>query len=385
VNSHIDPQGFQPDSLGMEEYLRQAQIFQKRLSLDPMPRKQARYLFFRMAGPIMQNKLQRFVDLTKVPTTFIHGNPHVDNYVRTFRGSAMMDFDRSRMGPYCWDIIRFLSSLSLRKEDNDGFLDRRVIEHFIDAYIVHFMHPEIPHKQLKMLKEVKLERWQTSTKEYLKANKRWAKKMHDHRINSRSEATQALLLRYLESRNETNLLNEFYVDEVGLTPGSLGKKHFIYSLLPKNPDSHLDAILLDIKEVYEEKNNRFFYSPYEHHGQRMIEASKIFADGMEERLGYCTYQNKQYWGRQIPSFAVKVKKFLDKDELCDFAYSVGSELGKGHRKGLKDPRYAELIEKDFLANFDRYYKISKLFTYELALSFEAMRRKIQLYQDYKGW
>jgi hypothetical protein len=336
----------------MEEYLRQAQIFQKRLSLDPMPRKQARYLFFRMAGPIMQNKLQRFVDLTKVPTTFIHGNPHVDNYVRTFRGSAMMDFDRSRMGPYCWDIIRFLSSLSLRKEDNDGFLDRRVIEHFIDAYIVHFMHPEIPHKQLKMLKEVKLERWQTSTKEYLKANKRWAKKMHDHRINSRSEATQVLLLRYLESRNETNLLNEFYVDEVGLTPGSLGKKHFIYSLLPKNPDSHLDAILLDIKEVYEEKNNRFFYSPYEHHGQRMIEASKIFADGMEERLGYCTYQNKQYWGRQIPSFAVKVKKFLDKDELCDFAYSVGSELGKGHRKGLKDPRHAELIEKDFLANFD---------------------------------
>lgn len=385
MNSHIDPQGFQPDSLGMEEYLRQAQIFQKRLSSDPMPRKQARYLFFRMAGPIMQNKLQRFVDLTKVPTTFIHGNPHVDNYVRTFRGSAMMDFDRSRMGPYCWDIIRFLSSLALRKEENNGFLDRRVIEHFIDAYIVHFMHPDIPHKQLKMLKEVKLERWQTSTKEYLKANKRWAKKMHDHRINSRSEATQQLLMKFLESRNETNLLNEFYIDEVGLTPGSLGKKHFIYSLLPKNPDSHLDAILLDIKEVYEEKNNRFFYSPYEHHGQRMIEASKIFADGMEERLGYCTYQNKQYWGRQIPSFAVKVKKFLDKDELCDFAYSVGSELGKGHRKGLKDPKHAELIEKDFLANFDRYYKISKLFTYELSLSFEAMRRKIQLYQDYKGW
>lgn len=385
MNSHIDPQGFQPDSLGMEEYLRQAQIFQKRLSLDPMPRKQARYLFFRMAGPIMQNKLQRFVDLTKVPTTFIHGNPHVDNYVRTFRGSAMMDFDRSRMGPYCWDIIRFLSSLALRKEDNDGFLDRRVIEHFIDAYIVHFMHPDIPHKQLKMLKEVKLERWQTSTKEYLKSNKRWAKKMHDHRINSRSEATQTLLLRFLESRNETGLLNEYYVDEVGLTPGSLGKKHFIYSLLPKNPDSHLDAILLDIKEVYEEKNNRFFYSPFEHHGLRMIEASKIFADGMEERLGFCTFQNKQYWGRQIPSFAVKVKKFLDKEDLCDFAYSVGSELGKGHRKGLKEPKHAELIEKDFLANFDRYYKISKLFTYELALSFEAMRRKIQLYQDYKGW
>ncbi len=333
----------------------------------------------------MQSKLQRFVDLTKVPVTFIHGNPHIDNYVKTFRGSAMMDFDRSRLGPYCWDIIRFLSSLSLRKEDEGGFLDRRVIECFIDAYYVHFLHPEIPHKQVKMLKEAKPEKWQLNTREYMRANKRWAKKMHDFRINSRSESVKVLLQSFLESRNELSLLNEYYIDEVGLTPGSLGKKHFIYSLMPKNPDSHSDSILLDIKEVYAERNSRFFYSPYEHHGLRMIEASKIFADGMEQRLGFCTFQNKQYWGRQIPSFAVKVKKFLNKEELCDFAYSVGSELGKGHRKGLRDPKHAELIEKDFEANFDRYLKISKLFTFELALAFEAMRRKMQLYQDYKSW
>jgi thiol-disulfide isomerase/thioredoxin len=45
----------------------------------------------------------------------------------------------------------------------------------------------------------------------------------------------------------------------------------------------------------------------------------------------------------------------------------------------------EIIEKDFQENFDRYYKISKLFTFEISLAFEAMTRKIQLYQDYKGW
>jgi hypothetical protein len=117
----------------------------------------------------------------------------------------------------------------------------------------------------------------------------------------------------------------------------------------------------------------------------MIEASRIFADGMEQRLGHCTFQGKQYWGREIPSFAVKVKKFLDRDELCDFAYSVGSELGKGHRKGAKDQKTVDAIEKDFLANFDRYLKISKLFTFEISLAFEAMRRKVKLYQDYKGW
>jgi hypothetical protein len=369
----------------MEEYLRQDQIFQKRLSLSPMPRKEARYLFFRMAGPIMQSRLHRFLDLTKVPVTFIHGNPHIDNYVRTSCGSAMMDFDRSRLGPYCWDIIRFLSSLSLRRSHEGGFLDRRVVEHFIDSYYTHFLYPDIPHKQLKMLKEIKPEKWQLSAREYLRANKKWARKMRQFPINPRSDLVVQLLRKFLESRNELSILNEYEIDEVGLTPGSLGKKHYIFSLLPKNHDSRSDAILLDIKEVYEEKNNRFFYSPFEHHGLRMIEGSKIFADGMEERLGYCTYQNKQYWGRQIPTFAIKVKKFLDKDELCDFASSVGSDLGKGHRKGLKDPKQVELIEKDFQENFDRYYKISKLFTFEISLAFEAMTRKIQLYQDYKGW
>lgn len=369
----------------MEEYLRQSHVFQKRLGIAPMPRREARYLFFRMACPIMQAKLSRFTDLSKVPVTFIHGNPHIDNYVKTFRGSAMMDFDRSRLGPYCWDIIRFLSSLSLRREDPDGFLDRKVVEYFLDAYIVHFLHPEIPSKQLRMLKNAEPEKWQMTSRDYLRSNRRWARKMREFPLPPKSETATQLLHKFLEARRELNLLDDYKVTEVGLTPGSLGKKHFIYALFPKNPDSHLDAIMLDIKEVYEEKNTRFFYSPCAHHGERMILASKVFADGMEERLGFCTYQNRQYWGRQVPSFAVKVKKFLDKDEQCDFAYSVGSELGKGHRKGLLDPKVAELIERDLRENFDRYYKISKLFTYELNLSFEATLRKIKLYENYRSW
>lgn len=369
----------------MEEYLRQSQVFQKRLGIQPISRREARYLFFRMACPLMQGKLPRLLDLTKVPVTFIHGNPHMDNYVRTFRGSAMMDFDRSRMGPYCWDIIRFLASVSLRRESTEGFLDRKVVEYFLDAYIVHFLNPDIPSKQLKMLKSVQPEKWQMTSREYLRTNKRWAKKMRENGLPPKSELATTLLQNFLENRNELYLLDSYKVAEVGLTPGSLGKKHFIYSLEPKNPDSHLDSIILDIKEVYEEKNNKFFYSPCLHHGERMILASQVFADGMEERLGFCSLNNKQYWGRQVPSFAVKVKKYLNRDEQCDFAYSVGSELGKGHRKGLKDSKDFELIEKDLTQNFDKYYKISKLLTYELNLAFEATLRKIKLYQDYRSW
>ncbi len=342
-------------------------------------------MLFRMAGPVMQSRLYRFLDLNKVPTTFIHGNPHIDNYVRTFHGSAMMDFDRSRMGPYCWDIIRFLASISLHREEDEGFLSRIVVEHFLDAYITHYLNPEIPAKQLKLLKTVEPEKWQINTREYLKSNKRWAKKMRDYAVSPKSEQVQLLLQKFLESRQEQGLLSDYMISEVGHTPGSLGKKHYIYNLMPKNVDSHKDAIILDIKEVYEEKNNKFFFSPFAHHGQRMIEASKIFADGMEDRLGYCTFQNKQYWGREIPSFAVKVKKFLDKDEQCDFAYCVGSQLGKGHRKGLMNPKDFEVIEKDLVQNFDRYYKISKLFAFELDLAFGAMMQKNALYEDYRSW
>lgn len=350
-----------------------------------MSKREARYLFFRMACPLMQSKLPKLLDLSKIPTTFLHGNPHLDNYVKTFRGSALIDFDRSRMGPYAWDIIRFLSSLSLRRQNVDGFLDSKVIEYFLDAYIVHFLHPEIPSKQLKLLKNVEPQKWQMNTREYLIANRRWARKMRLNAIPPKNETAAGLLAKFLESRHETDLLNNYKVNEVGYTPGSLGKKHFIYSLVPKNPDSHLDSIMLDVKEVYEEKNTKYFYSPSPHHGERMILASKIFGDGMEERLGFCTYQGKQFWGRQIPSFAVKVKKFLDKEEQCDFAYSIGSELGKGHRKGLKDPKQYELIEKDLIQNFDKYYKVSKYLTYELNLAFEATLRKIKLQEAYRSW
>lgn len=369
----------------MEDYIKRSHAFQKRLGIGPLSRREARYLLFRIACPLMQSKLPRFTDLNLVPKTFIHGNPHLDNYVKTFRGCAMMDFDRSRIGPYCWDIIRFLSSLSLRRNEGNGYLDRKVVEYFIDGYIVHFLNPEIPSKQLKLLKGAEPQKWQRNTIEYVKSNKRWSRKMRQHELPTNHALARNILQKFLQSRQEEILLQEFKVTEIGYTPGSLGKKHFIYSLVPRDPDSHKDGILLDIKEVYQEKNNKFFYSPVAHHGLRMIEASNIYAPGMESRLGHCTVEGRQYWGRQVPSFAVKVKKFLEKDEQVDVAYSVGSELGKGHRKGLLNSKDAELVYKDFQQNFDKYFKISKFFTYELHLAFETIMRKVELDQDYRRW
>jgi hypothetical protein len=370
----------------MEEYLKRSMAFQKRrAALGSEGEKLDRILFFRMMGPIMQARLEKIIDLRLVPRVLIHGNPHLDNYVHTFRGSALLDFDRSRMGPYCWDVIRFLASLSLRREEDEGFLNRSVVDYFIDGYYTHFMRPDIPFKQIRLLKNAKPEKWQTNTRAYLASNRKWAGKMRQFPLDRRSDFTRTLLKRFLASRNELHLLDEFYVDEVGATPGTLGKKHFIYSLLPKNPDALHDAILLDLKEVYIERDTRFFNSPWAHHGVRMIEASKVYADGMEQRLGYATMGDKQFWGRQIPSFATKVKKFLNVDEQRDVAYSIGSQLGKGHRKSITEPKIADVLMQDFQENFDKYYKVARLLNYELRLSYKFVQAKENLYRAYRQW
>ena len=140
-----------------------------------------------------------------------------------------------------------------------------------------------------------------------------------------------------------------------------------------------------MKEVYQEKNNKYFFSPCDHHGERMILASKIFADGLEQRLGFFTYNNRQYWGRQIPPFVAKVKGMLNKDTQIDVAYSVATQLGKGHRKSIQDPKIVEAIEKDFATKFDTYYKVSKLLTFELSIAFSTILKKNRLYKDFKEW
>jgi uncharacterized protein (DUF2252 family) len=369
----------------MEEYLKYTHQFKSTIEKANLSNRAELYLLFRMAGPIMQSRLHKLLDLEKIPKTFLHGNPHLDNYVRTFKGSAMIDFDRSRIGPYCWDIIRFLSSLSLRKVERNGFLHKKVVEYFIDAYFTHLINSEIPAKTLKILRELKPQRWQLTTRDYLYFNKKWAKKMKDNPLNTNSQFVQGLVESFLKSRNEEHLLEKFRIDEAGEALGSFGKKHFIISLAPKKHDTFEDLILLDIKQVYQEKNSKHFYSPFEHHGLRMIEASKIFAPEMEERLGYCTFEGEQYWGRQVPCFAVKVKKYLNLNEQCDFAYSVGSQLAKGHSKGLKKPADVELLEKDFIKNFDKYYKVSKYLTYELILVYQTMKRRIRLDEELRSW
>ncbi|MDE2290564.1 MAG: MFS transporter, partial [Elusimicrobia bacterium] len=78
--------------------------------------KRGLHFYFRNMLLPMQARFAELVDVKDMPRVFLHGNPHIDNYAKTNRGAALADFDRSREGPYAWDLVRFMVSLSLRQK-----------------------------------------------------------------------------------------------------------------------------------------------------------------------------------------------------------------------------------------------------------------------------
>ena len=105
-------------------------------------------------------------------------------------------------------------------------------------------------------------------------------------------------------------------------------------LLEDITDQGREPILIDLKQTYVEENTPHFFTPTEHHGLRMIKAANLYAPNVEQRLGYFTYDHEQYWGREIPSFNVKIKFALTPSQQEELAHTVGGQLGRGHRLSL---------------------------------------------------
>ena len=104
----------------------------------------------------MQNSFLELVDSLKTPQVFLHGNPHLDNFAHFKHGSGMVDFDRSRIGPYSWDLIRYLTGLSLRLEDPYfSTLPSSILNPFYEAYFYGLTHPQENYNPWKEFQEVK--------------------------------------------------------------------------------------------------------------------------------------------------------------------------------------------------------------------------------------
>ena len=239
--------------------------------------KKSTHLLFRLLGPQFQTMYAEHPFLLDAPKAFIHGNPHLDNYVRTLNGSGMVDFDRSRIGPYCWDLIRLFSSLYISSKRFPLLMSNKVYSYTKDGYLNSFDNPDILHTEPSFLHKLRPKENQLSTNEYLDTEKKWAKKIIDFAVPIDEPEIKTMLLLFLKSRKEHKLLKFFEIAQAARCPGSLGKEHILILLNPTTQKKRRDSILIDIKETYTEVDTPLFYSPTEHQGLRMIRASNLYA------------------------------------------------------------------------------------------------------------
>ncbi|MCA9669958.1 MAG: DUF2252 family protein [Myxococcales bacterium] len=339
------------------------------------------HLYFRHVGPEMQRRFCELVDVSRLPRVFLHGNPHVDNYAKTERGAAMVDFDRARYGPYAYDIVRFLVSAGISaREQSRCLMPPTARSSLRRGYAQGVLCPQLRYEEMHALRRRRAKRWQQSTVQYVEANRLWARKMRENAMPLEQLPLEQLLASYARSREEPSLLEHYRVSEAAQIPGSMGKMHTVLLLesLDSSIDEHARALLLDFKEVYDEPDTRWFHNPFAHNGERMVRAGELHAPGWEMRPGWATVGNTELWVRQISPQQVKVKRALEEAEQMDLCFAVGSQLGAAHAASATcaagEPIDREALAEHFLANYEEYFYVAAQLEAEL-------RRAYEMYTD----
>ena len=137
----------------------------------------------------------------------------------------MVDFDRSRIGPYAYDLVRFLISVSLcRLERDENLLHPIILDHFRRGYLFGLLCRERAFEEMQSLRNQKPKNWQKDTTSYLDAGKKWARRLDTYGVRTRRRHLH-MLEDYLKNRNETELLESYNISRLAEVPGSMGKLH----------------------------------------------------------------------------------------------------------------------------------------------------------------
>ncbi|MEM9324960.1 MAG: DUF2252 family protein [Bacteroidota bacterium] len=363
----------------MRIYLKHRPLPDAKRSKDYLKKDRGQFLFFRHNCLHMQKHFRKLVDHDTLPTVFLHGNPHAENYVISHNGAGMSDFDRSRFGPYAWDIVRFLCSLSLKQEEKNGqFLPHTVLEYFLEGYVRSFQAPTVPFKGVsKTAEKAQYRVWYDSVEHYLEANGKWAKEMRKSPVDPKDATVRQLLKGYLNSRDEKHLLQDYKISEVGRGEGTFGNPRWIVALKPVKSNKVEDNLLIELKRVYQDPDNKYYFNPYPHHGLRMIEASQLYAPDLEERLGYTTHEGEEYWGRAIPHKNAKIKELLSEFELVDIAYSVATQLGRAHRQSLDQKVNPDYLITHLETHYTEFVAAADQINQEFLMAYEHFATELE--------
>jgi len=313
--------------------------------------KRGAHFYFRNMLLPMQERFGQLLKMGSTPRVLLHGSPHVDNYAKSNQGAAMVDFDRSRVGPYSWDLVRLMVSLSLRaKKDSKGLLDKDVLKRMKKGYLRGFRHPDRPFSEYRELKDVEPGDDELTTDAYLAANKKWAKEMRRNALQANDADVVKLVGSWAEGRAD-GVLNDYFIEEAGRGQGSMGFRGlYLVVLAPRDSHAGRDRILLNIKATRVDPDTEWYKSPYGSEAERMRAAAELHAPGWELRAGGAMLKGVEFYARQLDPLNAKLKKMLTVDEQEDFAYSVGTQLGRAHRLSLAGSTAAE-VEAHLEENF----------------------------------
>ncbi|MFI5350141.1 MAG: dTMP kinase, partial [Elusimicrobiota bacterium] len=317
-----------------------------------MNEKRGAHFYFRNMLLAMQDRFAQLMDMASMPKVFLHGSPHVDNYAKSAQGAAMVDFDRSRVGPYAWDLVRWMVSLSLRqKKPAEGLLDAGVLKQLKKGYERGLRHPDKPFSEARLLKDVEPEDDEKTTNAYLAAGRKWAKELRANPLPATHPDVVKLVAGYAKTQ-KPGLLDEYFIEEAGRGQGSMGFRGlFLVVLAPKDKKSRKDRILLNIKQTRTDPDTEWYKNPSPTEIERMHSAADLYAPGWALRPGSATLDGVEYDVRQVSPLNAKIKKMLDHDQLSDIAYAVGSQLGRAHALSVRGAT-PEQLEDHLDEHFD---------------------------------
>jgi hypothetical protein len=243
-------------------------------------------------------------------------------------------------------------SMSLRaKKDPKGLLDKEVLKQMKKGYLRGFRHPDRPFSEYRELKDVEPEDSEQTTYAYLVANKKWAKEMRRNALPANDPDVVALVKSWAEGRAD-GVLRDYHIEEAGRGQGSMGFRGlYLVVLAPNDERAGKDRILLNIKATRTDPDTEWYKSPEKTEAERMKTAAELYAPGWELRSGGATLNGVEFYVRQLDPLNAKLKKMLTVEQQEDFAYAVGTQLGRAHRLSLQGVT-AEELEAHLEANFD---------------------------------
>lgn len=339
------------------------------------------HFYFRNMFAEMRQRFEQLVNNDAMPRVFTHGNMHVDNYAKTENGAGVIDFDRARVRPYAWEIVRSLVSLSLRqKKPVAGLLvDPTVSKAWRDGYEYGLEHPDKEFSEARIVKNVKPGKGERSMDDYLDHDGKWAREMRASPVPGDAPEIVALIKSYADSVPHEKILQRYKIVEAGLGEGSMGqRKIYLVVLAPRRGDPQKGRILLNIKQSRTDPDTRLDKNPYSTEVERLTAAGELWAPDMEPGTGGAVLNGVEYGVRRLPAQNVKIKKMLTVDDQRDLAYAMGTQAGIAHARWLRkrgeDPAAIEahleahyqqildaglVIRDEIVEAHERYLKVMK--------------------------